>query len=175
MKVFGALLLFCLNQAVAAPHPATATSPLTDPSKNAFFKFLPFELSPLPKTLVPAAKSREMSGEGMSFASTQSPTASFSIKLDNIAATTTLEGYARRWMKEYPSYGFQVLGTKSLTFKGEKTMVIDMLQKDKQQQIRQLIVRNDRRVAIVTCFETQARFAKILGECNALVENLKLR
>lgn len=169
-----ATLLISLGS-LAAPHPATSSSALTDPAKGLFFKPLSFEISKLSADLIPAPKPADLTADSVQFTVKNSPSASFSVRIDALDEDVSLETYARRWMREYPNYGFEVLGTRALNFKGGRALVVDMTQQKKNQQLRQVVLRKDRRVAIITCFEAKARFKDILSTCNSIAQGFSWR
>lgn len=99
--------------------------------------------------------------------------ASMSVRTDTLSKQSSLESYAKKWMRDYPSYGFEVLGAKSFTMAGGPGLVVDMVQKSKNKQIRQVILQKGLRVAILTCLDQQSNFQKTLAACNQLVKNFE--
>lgn len=96
---------------------------------------------------------------------------SLSVRTDTIAKNASLELYARKWMRDYPSYGFEVLSAKNLTLNGQPALVVDMLSRSKNKQIRQVILKKENRVAVMTCLDDRATFSKSLQTCNRIMES----
>lgn len=159
----------------AAPHPATASSALIDPLQGHYFESQGFRLKtagtdwlPIPQNSDSIFESVRMSPKGQIDA-----VSSFSVRTDTMSKQSTLESYAKKWMRDYPSYGFEVLGAKSFTMAGGPGLVVDMVQKSKGKQIRQVILQKGLKVAILTCLDNQAQFQKTLVACNQLVKNFE--
>ena len=100
-------------------------------------------------------------------------TASLSVRTDTLSKQSNLESYAKKWMRDYPSYGFEVLGAKSFAVSGSPGLVVDMVQRSKSKQIRQVILQHGQHVAILTCLDSQSTFQKTLSSCNQLVKNFE--
>lgn len=167
--LFGLALLMTAVSAQAAPHPATGSSPLTDPSKGVFFHGFGFRLKSIGPHWAPTPVLSESVFESLRFESLRkdgSKDASISLHLERMAKASPLEAYARKWMKEYSSYGFEVLGTKSVLLNGEKALLVDLTQNKKNRQIRQAILQNEDRVVVVTCIDRKDLFQRTLGVCN---------
>ncbi|MBX2987687.1 MAG: hypothetical protein KF802_07295 [Bdellovibrionaceae bacterium] len=169
--------LFAAATAFAAPHPATGSSVLTDPAKGLFFHGFGFRLSTLgtPWTAAPSLE-KETIFETVRFENRGAPgsaESSLSIRMDELPDKTNLESYARKWMRDYPSYGFEVLGTKNLNLGGGRALVVDLVQKNKNRQLRQVILQKDQQVAVVTCLDRKDRFADTLQSCNQILKSFE--
>ncbi|MGZ3743500.1 MAG: hypothetical protein ACXWRE_00165 [Pseudobdellovibrionaceae bacterium] len=169
-------LLSCLilsNLAVAAPYPATSTSLLTDPQLGHYFQSQGFSLKTLGTDWLPIPQNKDFLFESVRFTPKGNieSSASLSVRTDTLIKQSSLETYAKKWMRDYPSYGFEVLGAKSFNFAGSPGLVVDMVQKNKNKQIRQVILQKGQRVAILTCLDNQTNFQKTLISCNQLVKN----
>jgi hypothetical protein len=160
---------------MAAPHPATSTSLLTDPQQGHYFQSQGFNLKTLGTDWLPTPQNKDSLFESVRFTPKGSieSSASLSVRTDTLVKQTSLEIYAKKWMRDYPSYGFEVLGAKSFTVAGSPGLVVDMVQKNKNKQIRQVILQKGQRVAILTCLDDQTSFQKTLLSCNQLVKNFE--
>lgn len=153
----------------AAPHPATGSSLLTDPAKGVFFHGFGFRLKSIAADWAPTPVLSESVFESLRFESLHKKSgkdASISLHLERMTKPSPLETYARKWMKEYSSYGFEVLGTKSVLLNGDKALLVDLTQNKKNRQIRQAILQNEDRVAVVTCIDRKDLFQRTLAVCN---------
>ncbi len=167
------ILLLLSSAAMAAPHPATSSSVLTDPQQGHYFQSQGFNLRTLGTDWLPVPQNKESLFESVRFTPKGDieSTASLSVRTDTISKQASLESYAKKWMRDYPSYGFEVLGTKAFAVDGIPGLVVDMVQKSKNKQIRQVILQNGQHMAILTCLDNQTSFQKTLVSCNQLVKN----
>lgn len=155
--------------ATAAPYPATSTSALTAPEKGLYFAHKGFTLKTEGTSWVPM-NSQESILDTVKLGPVKDGQASLSIRTDKLAKNASLELYTRKWMRDYPSYGFEVLATKSLTLNGSPALLVDMLSRSKNKQIRQVILKKDDQVAIMTCMDDKEGFAQTLSQCNQIIK-----
>jgi hypothetical protein len=169
------LIFLISNVAVAAPHPATSTSVLTNPQQGLYFQSQGFNLRTLGTDWLPTPQNKDSMFESVRFTpkGTMESTASLSVRTDVLSKQSNLENYAKKWMRDYPSYGFEVLGAKSFAVAGGPGLVVDMVQRSKSKQIRQVILQRGQHVAILTCLDNQSTFQKTLISCNQLVKNFE--
>jgi hypothetical protein len=164
---FIGLSLLGLN-AFASPFPATGAA-LLAPQKGLFFMAHGFHLaSPTGWTLQ----------EPFTFVSPQSSSAKLSIKEDILPTETHLETYAKRWMKDYTSYGFDFLGSRpfvniGLGNKATKGLVVDLLHKASDRQLRQVIFLKKKHAVILTCVDQKKEFNQTLNDCNQTIRSFE--
>jgi hypothetical protein len=168
-------LLFVLLQtaslAFAAPHPATSTSALTAPEKGLYFLHKGFSLKTEGTSWVPVANADTLL-DTVRFAPKETAKGgSLSIRTDKVSKEATLDLYTRKWMRDYPNYGFEVLATKKFSLNGSPALLVDMLSRSKNKQIRQVVLKNNDRVAIMTCLDDKDTFSKSLVECNQIMKS----
>lgn len=159
----------------AAPYPATSTSVLTDPSKGVLFHGFGFRLKSVDPTWTAVPTVGESIFETMRFEPkvAAGSEATLSIRMDKLPEKGTLETYAKKWMRDYPSYGFEVLGTKTLQLGGGKALLVDLTQKSKNRQLRQVILQKDDKVAVMTCLDRKEKFNDTLQTCNRLIRGFE--
>lgn len=175
MRAFILFLFFIPNLTLAAPHPATSSSALTAPEQGLYFLHKGFRLKTEGTSWAPVADDGSVL-DTVRFSSKESKEkGSLSIRTDSIAKNASLELYARKWMRDYPSYGFEVLSAKNITLNGQPALVVDMLSRSKNKQIRQVILKKDSRVAVMTCLDDRATFNKSLQSCNRIMESFTWR
>lgn len=177
MKTFIGSLIFVFSSvaALASPHPATGSSLVTNAEEGHYFESQGFRLRTAGTNWLPTPQDKDAVFESvrMTPKGQLDAQSSFSVRTDSLSKQTTLESYAKKWMRDYPSYGFEVLGAKSFSMAGGPGLVVDMVQKNKAKQIRQVILQRGQRVAILTCLDAQATFQKTLVSCNQLVKNFE--
>lgn len=95
-------------------------------------------------------------------------TGSLMIRPEQLKAELTLENYTKRWIKDYLSYGFEVLGTQTFFQNNDKALVVDLLHRSSQQQLRQVLFLKNKRVVTLTCRDQQKTFQTTLNGCNQI-------
>lgn len=169
--------LMMTSNVEAAPFPATSTSVLTDPAKGLFFHGFGFRLRTGEIPWKPVPEDDQSLFETLRFEpleGTQTSTeASLSIRMDQLSGKTSLESYARKWMRDYPSYGFEILGTRPLNLGGGKGLVVDLVQRKKSKQLRQVILQKDQKVAVLTCLDDRESFKQTLSSCNEIIKSFE--
>lgn len=163
------LFLVFLNnpRAYAAPSPATSTSALLAPENGLFLKNRGFSL----KT---AGSGWQLSGtDELLYSNPSSATGSLTVKTESLKAEMSVENYAKRWMKDYSNYGFDVLGTKVFGLNNNTGLVIDLDHKKTGQQLRQILFLKDRRVVILTCKDLKKNFESTLQGCNQITKTFE--
>jgi hypothetical protein len=172
-QLFAVLIFLSSTSVLAAPHPATSTSALTDPQYGHYFQSQGFNLKTAGTDWLPTPQNNESLFESVRLTpkGQMESAASLSVRTDTLSKQSSLENYAKKWMRDYPSYGFEVLGAKSFGMAGGPGLVVDMIQKGRSKQIRQVILQKGNRVAILTCLDNQSSFQKTLIACNQLVKN----
>ncbi|QLY25079.1 hypothetical protein [Bdellovibrio sp. KM01] len=171
MRTWLALLLLSPLTSFAAPYPATSTSALTAPEKGLYFLHKGFTVKTDGSTWTPIATSEDSLLDTVRFADKTAPdAASLSVRTDRVSKNASLELYTRKWMRDYPSYGFEVLATKQFNLNGSPALIVDMLSRSKNKQIRQVVLKNEDKVAIMTCLDNKDTFTKSLKECNQIIK-----
>ena len=172
-------VLLLASSTYASPFPATASSALIAPEKGFFFLAKGFALKapgdkwqltePLNSDeAAPTAKSASFR-----FKKVDSGTASLSIRLETLRADLTLENYAKRWMKDYSNYGFDLLATKEFTESQARGLVIDLFHKKTEQQVRQVLFMKDRKIVLFTCKDGRKNFTATVLGCNQVAKSFQ--
>ncbi len=160
--------------ALAAPHPATSTSAFTAPEKGLYFLHKGFTLKTDGSTWLPVSESDSTLLETVRFASKDKPQGGYlSIRTDRVAKSASLELYTRKWMRDYPNYGFEVLASKAFSLNGQPALIVDLLSRSKGKQIRQVILKNEDKVAIMTCMDAKENFTASLQQCNQIIKTFQ--
>lgn len=171
MKTLLGLLFLVPQICLAAPHPATSSSALTNPEKGLYFLHKGFTLKTEGTTWIPVASSEKSILDTVRFASKENGSGTLSIRTDKVAKSASLDLYTRKWMRDYPNYGFEVISAKKFELNGSPALVVDMLSRAKNKQIRQVILKKEDRVAIMTCLDNKATFSQSLQNCNQIMKS----
>jgi hypothetical protein len=164
------LLFPCLTPflAMASPFPGVGAA-LLKPQSGLFLISHGFHLS---------IADGWIADEDLRFSSTADPNAKFSIKEENLSADTSLEAYAKKWMKDYASYGFDFLGSRPFVNRNPgnkitKGLVVDLLHKASDKQLRQVIFLNKKQAVVLTCVDQKENFSRLLGDCNRMIRSFQ--
>ncbi len=101
--------------------------------------------------------------------------ASLTVRVDRLPRGQSGDRYIQRWLKEYPRFGFDVIGTQPFVQNGVKAHVIDLMNRDSKMQLRQVVFIHDgrRRAALLTCRDSKEAFTDTLKACNAIVKTFE--
>lgn len=176
MKTILALLLFS-TLAQAAPHPTTSSSILASAEEGYFFKSLGFKMStkgtlwttlPVERdSMVQSVKLGPMGSES----NAKAPR--LSVRVDKIDKKMTLETYSKKWMRDYTNFGFETLGNQVIQLGGGKALVVDLIQRKQNKQLRQIVLNKDQKVAVLTCIDEKDKFAQTLPICNHIARSFE--
>lgn len=166
-----ATTLLCLGGlvATAAPIPATSSSSLIKNEMKIFSaKGFMIKTEGTNWQVIP------QKGEDLfRFQPANSETASLSIRSDELKKSLSLEAYAKRWVKDYPQFGFDILGSRPFEQNGTRGLVIDLLHKKKNRQLRQVIYSRDQVAVIFTCTDNTDKFLQSLQSCNQIIQSFR--
>ena len=156
----------------AAPYPATSSSALTAPDKGLYLVHKGFTVKTEGTDWLPVEQQGESILDTVKFkAKDPAATASLSVRTDKLAKNVSLELYTKKWMRDYPNYGFEVLTTKNITLNGSPALLVDMISRSKDKQLRQVILKRDDKVAVMTCMDSRDGFTKALPQCNQIMKS----
>ncbi len=176
IRILFSLLAIASLQSQAAPFPVTSSSILTDPQHGLFLQKHGFTLKTANTQWALSSEPGESVFESYQYRLNKAGSSSkalLSLRMDQLEKNANLEVYAKKWMKEYPQFGYEVLGTRQLNFGGGQGLLVDLIQKNKNQQVRQLILGKDKKVAILTCTDDEKSFKKTLTDCNDILNTFK--
>lgn len=163
--------------ALAAPIPTTSSSLIASADEGIFFRGLGFSMSTKGTKWVALhdndsflLKSARLGPQG---SSKNSEAPRLTVRVDTLSKSATLETYAKKWMRDYGNFGFETLGSQTITIGGGKAMVVDVVQKTKNKQLRQVILNKDARIAILTCIDQKTNFSVTLPVCNQIINTFE--
>lgn len=163
------LFLGGLHGLMASPFPGMGSSVLVDPQVGAFLTARGYSMNTSGTTWIPMTDA-----DGALRLQLQSqPSATLALHFDEVPQNVKLDLYAKKWAREYSHFGFEILGSQTVQLSGHESMVIDLVQKSKAQQVRQVLIRKEKKVAIFTCKDQQVPFLKTLPACNQVIRTFK--
>ena len=99
--------------------------------------------------------------------------ASLTVRRDPIPKSKNLEGYVQKWLNQYPRFGFDVLGSKKIKHKETPGFLIDLVSRDGQKQLRQVVFLRDSDAYVLTCRDSKDNFKNSLKSCNKIIRSLE--
>lgn len=196
--IFGVSVL-AVAQTQAAPIPATSTSKLVSPQLGLYRSPMGFQVTnggsgwvhaeppkgnkyivtmyKAPTTAQPGSVADQMrndlSAKGSVVASAPkikagSP-ATLTVRVDELSKDIAIDKYIQKWMKEYPRYGFDVLGSKPFVQNMQRGYVLDLVNREQGKQLRQVVFLKEKKAVILTCRDRIASFQENLKGCNQIV------
>ena len=174
----GFLTLLFGASAISAPIPGTATSTLVSPQLGLYRSPVGFQVSagtsgwthseaPLGNKLIAtqySAPGAKVKGKDV---------ASLTVRVDKLSKDVPMDKYVQRWMKEYPKYGFDVLGSKPFAQNKQKGYVLDLINRDSGKQLRQVVFMAKQKAVIFTCRDQVKTFKDTLKGCNQIVRTFQ--
>ena len=197
MKTLIAALSLVSSFAFAAPIPGTATSKLVSPQIGLYHSPMGFQLNaggtgwshvapPKGNKYIatvyraePGSVAAQMNADlhatgnvvkDNAVASAKGSPAMLTVRVDNLDKEMTLDRYIGKWMKEYPRYGFDVLGSKPFMQGKSKGYVLDLVNRNQGKQLRQVVFLKQKSAVILTCRDSIGTFQTSLKACNQIVK-----
>jgi hypothetical protein len=170
-KVVCFVLIFLVRSHVllASPYPGMGSSALVDPQIGAFLTARGYSMNTSGTAWIPIA---DVDGS-LRLQLPSQPAATLALHFDEVPPNVKLDLYAKKWAREYSQFGFEILGSQTVQLSGHESMVIDLVQKSKSQQLRQVLIKKEKKVAIFTCRDQQAPFLKTLPTCNQVIRTFR--
>jgi len=173
-------VIFLLNAGVvftskAAPIPTTSSSAMNSPNWNTVFSQMGFNLKLVSKEWTFINTSSESTSPNQEInlgLKSLSDTARLSLKIENLTTKTTVENYAKKFLRDYNQYGFEVLSSKNMTLNNSNVIVVDLIQKNKLTQSRQIFFNHKDKILIASCIDKTELFQMTSNMCNQLLNGL---
>lgn len=161
--------MFQISQ--AAPFPATSTNSFLKMDQGFFYGTEGFSLSAHKLNWKPQLTSQVGELTAVSFSAAED-TGSLSAQIYQ-EKKPSFEKDIKDWIKDYPFYGFKILNSKTISENKQKGIVIDLVHKKKQKQVRQIILETPHDQSLVfTCQDSISNFAQTLDKCNQVLRSL---
>jgi hypothetical protein len=173
------LSVLLAGSAEAAPHPGTATSSLVSPQLGIYRSPLGFKVGSGTSGWAQAEPPKDnkfiatMYKAPMDPKNPQAEAGSLTVRIDQLDREMALEKYVQRWMKEYPKYGFDVLGSTAFAQNKQKGYVLDLINRDSGRQLRQVVFVKKQAAVILTCRDQVAKFKDALKSCNQIIRTFE--
>jgi hypothetical protein len=197
-----AVFFLLFSTAQAAPIPATSTSKLVSPQLGLYRSPMGFQITAggsgwvhaeppkgnkfiatlykAPTAAEPGSVADQMRNDlasnGSVTASIPKKTvtaASLTVRVDELQKDIPLDKYIQKWMKEYPRYGFDVLGSKPFVQNKQRGYVLDLVNREQGKQLRQVVFVKQKKAVILTCRDRIDSFQTNLKGCNQIIRSFE--
>lgn len=178
MRLIFLSLLFSISLQ-AAPFPTTGSSVVNSPKWNTAFSQMGFSFKLVSDEWVfldnPAQNRMPANPQiDMGF-KTLSESARLSLKTETYRGKVNLEAYAKKYLRDYNQYGFEVISSRSIKINNIPAVVIDLMQKNKLTQSRQIFLGAGEKITIASCIDKAELFSLTSNMCNQLINNYAWR
>lgn len=99
--------------------------------------------------------------------------ARFTVNIDTFSKPTSFDSYVKKWVKEYPYFGFEILKTQVTKIAGQPCYLVDFAHRKKNKQMRQFVVVKKEFAVVMTCADDIAKFRETSTQCSDLVSNFR--
>lgn len=168
-------ILITSSYTFSAPVPGFGSAPAHQLLKNILVSELGFRIGNSQQSfwILKDETSFKIPNTHQFIASNPQLSARFLINIDKFSKPMTLEAYLKKWIKEYPYFGFEVLQTQSFKLSGQSSYLVDLAHRKKNKQLRQFVVVKDDYAIVMTCVDEISQFKETSIECGKLINNFE--
>ncbi len=99
--------------------------------------------------------------------------ATATVRVDHLESPLTLAQYVRRWMQDYHRFGFDILQNQPIRVEGQEAFLLDLLHREEERQLRQIVFVKEKTAVILTCRDQQSNFNQSLPACNEIARQFR--
>ncbi|MEK6554888.1 MAG: hypothetical protein AABZ31_06600 [Bdellovibrionota bacterium] len=158
--------------ALAAPIPFTSSSQLISEKNGIYRSPLGFSIHAGTSGWKPAAPTVKNDFVVATYKSDVDSSA-LTVRIDEIKKPITLDEYSKKWLKDYPRFGFDVLTAKKVRVGKEIGYMLDFVSPENKKQLRQILFVKNKNAVTLTCRGEQVGFSKTVRQCNEIIRNFK--
>ncbi len=157
----------------AAPMPLTSSSIFISGKNGVFYSPLGFSLNAANTDWDLTPKPKNNRFIKTIYRSPNDPEALLTVRADKIARPVNVVQYAKKWLNDYPRFGFQVLQAKRVKVSGQPAYLVDLLSHESGKQLRQvLFVKGDTAITL-TCRDSIKHFGQTLKSCDKIIRTFQ--
>lgn len=160
----------------AAPFPGTGSSSLLSTKPGFFQSSKGFQLDGSATTWSQISPPKHIPSLVTIYkapAVAQGQQAALTVRVDQLKQTQALRQYIKRWMQDYSRFGFDVLTAKPIRINQHSAFLLDIISKETQKQLRQVVFIKEKLAVILTCRDERQTFAKTVQECNEIIKTFQ--
>lgn len=105
------------------------------------------------------------------YRSKEEPLGQLLVRVEESKGISQPDAYAKRWLRDYNHFGFEVKGEKKFQVNQAPGYVMDLLHRERKVQIRQVVFLRGERAVILTCSDEVGQFASTLARCNSVIRS----
>ena len=163
-------------RANGAPFPGTSSSPLVSHQPGMFYSIKGFRINSAQTAWIQSAPPKYIPSLVTVYRSPllsngQQP--ALTVRVDDLRHVLTLKNYVKRWMKDYSRFGFEVLTAKPVKIGQSAAFLLDVVSRETQKQLRQVVFLKDKTAVILTCRDGRESFAKTVQDCNEIMKTFE--
>jgi len=174
-SIFLVLIILLSLDLSAAPMPTAGSSILNSPQWSSAFSQMGFSLKNISTEWVFLNNSNDKTTFNQELSlglKTLSETARLNLKIETPKNKTSVENYVKKFLRDYNQYGFELLSSKTMILNNSNVVVVDLMQKNKATQSRQIFLSNKDKILTATCIDKTEYFQMTSTLCNQLLNNL---
>lgn len=104
---------------------------------------------------------------------TKTQAATLTVRTEKLGESKNLKEFVRQWLKEYPKFGYDVLGSRGFTLSQQEAVVVDLVGTHSKKQARQILLLKGDDVVLFTCLDNKDHFEVSLKDCNTIIKSTK--
>ena len=169
------LISFQANS-TAAPIPGTSSSQFLNVNEGQYISQYGFKISAKNTSwihTIPSKQSKYILTEYRSPRVYKGIQSALTVRLDAPQHRLSLKNYMKKWLNDYPRFGFKVLGSKPIKVDKQLGFMIDLINYKSKRQIRQVVFLKNKTAVILTCRAHRKNFKKSVTDCNKIIKNFK--
>jgi hypothetical protein len=175
-KLAALFLVMVAATAYSAPIPLTSTSALLSEKKGLFRSPLGFSLNSGATNWEQVAAPQDNPFIATIYRAAENASgvqAALTVRIDQLSEKTTLDIYAKKWLKDYPRFGFEILSSKKVRIGSQIGFLLDIVNRENQKQLRQVLFLRDKNAVTLTCRDHLKTFSSTLRSCNSIIRTFR--
>lgn len=176
MKTWICLLFFLSLESLAAPIPATSSSEVISPDKGQFISPEGFILSAGNSNWIQSEAPEGIHSVATVYkgpVTTRGVQAALTVRVDELQRNSSLKSYIKKWSRDYPRFGFDVLASKPVKVNNQVGYLLDLVNNETKKQLRQVVFLKDQKAVILTCRDHVDSFLINLNGCNEIIRSFR--
>lgn len=95
------------------------------------------------------------------------------VRTDKLTETIGLRTYVKRWLRDYDRFGLDILAAKPLKLNGNTAYMLDVLSRETDKQLRQVVFLKNKTAVILTCRDHRKHFSTSVNACNEIIKTFR--
>lgn len=159
--------LVAINKAMALVHPAAMISDLSKPEKGYFLNRQHLQMN------VDKEKWNLIESQQPFLAVWSSVAGQLSLVKDDKSPNLSLKSYTKKWSRDFNLYGLEVIGNQEIKLPAGQALVLDVLDRKNQKQIRQYILSKEKTLITISCSGESKDMTTLIPECHKAIESFR--